>query len=458
MQQPSIQFAVPDQFRQNIRGGCFSLLTELPSPLKSQQFSLAITPMRAALKAATSNEMVASTLILDRCKGEDSYAPSSLQPLVCDVLNKTPVVTLSGKGSSRNRINQIVQEVSGQGCRSFLAVTGDRSDLHTDNKSHKNGYLDSIEILKLLKQHNKDNFAGAVVNPFKYHPSELLPQYCKMVKKIKNGADFIITQSGWDMAKFQELQWFMKMRNINTPVIARVMLPTLEDIKNIGSGIRPGVHVSKFFAAVMEREANINYEQALAAHIHRIGLIAAGCKILGYSGVSLCGLNDERTTTIVLKKALSYMQKYNDWDSWLKEWNSFHAEIRFAPELYNYYLFSGLMHPDKKEFDDSCSLSEFDLEPIDWKKKLRYWVSSLLKIDRSNGPFYSFLKMGMYKSLSSDRRVCYLPSDKCPKGLIEGPCGGTYPGGECEFKHGSCLFSRQFAFVNWLNRIDTLEE
>lgn len=458
MLQPSIQFAVKDQFRENIRNGKFSLMTELNTPLKSQQFSLAITPMRASQKVAAQHDIVATTLILDRCKGEDSYSPANLQPLVCELLNKAPIVTISGKGSNERRVAQILQEISGQGTKTFLAVTGDRSDLHTDKKQYSGGYFDSIETIKLAKEFNKDCFIGATVNPFKYDPSELLPQYCKMMKKIKHGADFIITQAGWDMAKFQELQWYMKMRGMATPVIARVMIPTFEDIKNIGSGIRPGVHVSKLFAAVMEREATVNYEQALAAHLHRVGLIAAGCKLLGYSGVSFCGPNDERTTSFVLKKTEAFILKYNSWEEWLKEWNRFHADIRFAPENHNYYFFSDLLSPNKKEYDSECSLNEFGAEPIEFRKKLRYHISNMLKLDRSNGPIYGFLKMAMYKSLSCDRKVCYLPKDKCPKGLIEGPCGGTYPGGKCEFKQGGCLFSRQFAFVNWLNKIDTLEE
>ena len=52
MQQQSIQFGVPDEFRQNIRDGIFSIITEIDPPLKKQQFSLAITPMRAALKSS----------------------------------------------------------------------------------------------------------------------------------------------------------------------------------------------------------------------------------------------------------------------------------------------------------------------------------------------------------------------------------------------------------------------
>jgi len=457
MQQQSIQFGVPDEFRQNIRNGIFSIITEIDPPLKKQQFSLAITPMRAALKAAAAANCVVTTLINDRAKGEESYKSSNLQPLVTDVQNRVPIVTISGKGRKKEELSKVINEITPQNTKNFLAVTGNRSDLHIDSKAYEKGYVDSLDILKEVKERDTDYFVGVAMNPFKYDPASLLTQYCKLVKKVKNGADFVMTQCGWDMGKFQELQWFMQMRGINIPVIARVLLPSLDDIKNIENGVKPGVNVSKVFASSMQREANINYEQALAANIHRIGLIVAGCKILGYSGVSICGLTDERTTKIVLDKVKSFTEKYKNWKDWLVAWNEFHGGIRFAPETYNYYLFDGLMTEQRSCKLDKCTLQDFELEPLEWRKKLRYRISSLLRIDRSNGPIYGPLKMFMYKSLTSDRRLCYLPSDKCPKGLIEGPCGGTLLGGECEFKHGKCLFTRLFSFAKWLNIIDKLE-
>lgn len=457
MQQQSIQFGVPDEFRQNIRNGLFSIITEIEPPLKKQQFSLAITPMRAALKAAAGSNSVASCLVCDRSKGEASYKSSNLQPLVTDVLNRVPIVALSGKGRKKEELKRVIAEITSQGSKNFLALTGDKSDLHKDTKVYEKGYIDSLDILRELKAQGKENFTGVAVNPFKYDPASLLTQYAKLVKKVKHGADFVITQCGWDMAKFQELQWFMQVRGITIPTIARILLPNLEDIKNIESGVKPGLTISKVFAAAMQREANVNYEQALAANIHRVGLIAAGCKILGYSGISISGLTDERVSRITLEKINTFMKRYDNWTDWRKAWQHFHGDLRFAPENYHYYLFNNLLGEDKECRPDRCSLQEFELEPLEWRKKLRYHISHLLRIDRSNGPIYGPLKMFMYKSLTSDRRLCYLPSDKCPKGLIEGPCGGTLHGGECEFKHGKCLFTRLFSFAKWLNIIDKLE-
>ena len=458
MTELSMYNPVPNNFRQNLRNGRFSILVETATPLKSQEFSLAITPLRNSLKAAGQQELISSALLLDRFRGEESYDSSSLVDLACEASNKEPIVVLSGKGSTLDRLGRVIDDSLGGNCSNFLAVSGDRSDLDMGDQKYKNGYVDSLEILKFAKKRSRRTFVGATVNPFKYSEQELFPQYGKLVKKINAGADFIITQCGWDMAKFQELMWFVGHRQLNTPIIARVMLPNAADIRNLGESLLPGVHISKVFASTLERESTKNYEASLAANIIRVALITVGCKQLGYSGVSIHGLGNDRLVQMVMKKVEALSQSLTTWKLWYEAWVNFHGDSRFAPEGHDFYLFKDLLTDQNCNWQVRHNIRETRPTEIEPLKKYRYFFSKIFSIDRGNGFIRRYLRKGLYNSNTSNRKVSYLPTDKCPKGLIEGTCGGTWPGGECEFKNNICLFCRHYDIVNWLNKLERLEE
>jgi methylenetetrahydrofolate reductase (NADPH) len=450
---------VSNDFRHHIRNGFFSVLVEAPTPLKVQDFSLAITPIKNTFKEVNKHSLISSTILLDRFRGEDSCDSSSLVGVACEFAKQEPITVLSGKGSSLERLKMVVDDSLAKGCSNFLAVTGDRSDLHLNPHSYENGYVDSLEIIKLVKKRGQRCLVGATVNPFKYSESELFPQYGKLVKKVNAGADFIVTQCGWDMAKFQELIWFMEHHQLsNVPVVARVMLPTAADIRKLGEDLLPGVHVSKVFASTLERERTTNTEASLATNIIRIALITVGCKLLGYSGISIHGLENDRLVRMTMKKIEEFSQSLTTWQEWHKAWKLFHAEIRFAPEGFDFYLFDDLLTDQNCNWQVTHNIRETRASQLDRIKKYRYFFSKLFSVDRGNGLIRSLLKRLMYKSNTSHRKVSYLPADKCPKRLIEGACGGTWPGGECEFKSNQCLFSKHYEIINWLNKLERLEE
>ena len=53
-------------------------------------------------------------------------------------------------------------------------------------------------------------FPGAAVSPFKYTEASQMQQYYKMEKKIACGAEFLITQVGWDWRKSLELFTYLQ--------------------------------------------------------------------------------------------------------------------------------------------------------------------------------------------------------------------------------------------------------
>jgi len=66
-------------------------------------------------------------------------------------------------------------------------------------------------------------FAGVAFSPFKQMEAEAMGQYYKMQKKIRAGADFVITQVGYDARKLQEFLFWMKAQHRQIPALAGIM-------------------------------------------------------------------------------------------------------------------------------------------------------------------------------------------------------------------------------------------
>lgn len=88
-------------------------------------------------------------------------------------------------------------------------------------------------------------FTGCAVSPFKYTEAECFAQYAKLQRKVAAGAQFIITQLGYDARKFQELLLFMQKTQIQLPVLGSIYVLTPASARIMHSGKVPGATVSK---------------------------------------------------------------------------------------------------------------------------------------------------------------------------------------------------------------------
>ncbi|HRS71763.1 MAG TPA: methylenetetrahydrofolate reductase [Anaerohalosphaeraceae bacterium] len=113
-----------------------------------------------------------------------------------------------------------------QGIQSILALTGDKPA-----SAKKVFELESIGLLSLIKRLNRQAmlaakpgqwnsvhqfYAGAAVSPYKYTEPSLMQQYYKMEKKIAAGAEFLITQVGWDWKKTLELTLILRTTGLRS--------------------------------------------------------------------------------------------------------------------------------------------------------------------------------------------------------------------------------------------------
>ena len=119
---------------------------------------------------------------------------------------KPVLALLAGKARSHKDIELEVEAFRQAGITDLLAVTGNYVNDGRDGQRNDfpGKYTDAVDIVRLGRQKG-DVCMGAAVNPFRYTPEELLGQYSKLLRKVNNGATFVVAQVGWDMKKYQEV-------------------------------------------------------------------------------------------------------------------------------------------------------------------------------------------------------------------------------------------------------------
>ena len=466
--QLNIQFEKSNPFAEQLRSGQFTVVVECHTPATGQPFDSGVALAQNIAQHVKRLQKVTALAVTDRLQGEERYDPARVADILGNAAEKPIVMHLSGKGSSQERVSDQISQAASSGIRNILAVTGDRSHKHpqphTLNRSprYEKGYMDSVAILRALAEAQPEFYPGAGVNPYKYNPADQYLQYYKMMRKINSGAEFIITNFGWDMKKLQELQWYLQMRDIGVPVLARIGLLTPTEIAALGDTAVPGVPVSKSFAALLQRESNVNATQSLAAQMQRLALQIVGCRHLGFSGVQLTAIRDAKTLDMILKRADQLAADLHTYADWVQAWNEHHGELNFAPSSNSYYIFTKLLDPEQQMYDpDNCRMTAHDFPAP--RKADRLWAMTMGRLMSTTAPEFLrdlAIKISCRKctsipcDLSYSNSLCPKP---CPKRLVYGACGGSQADGTCEFGLQICFFQRVLALASIHHDFDRLE-
>lgn len=454
-----------------LRAGQFLLLVEQNTPPREQPFESALAPAVGVARSLAQVPAVVGLAVTDRLRAEDSHDPVDAGAALAEAAGKPCLLTLSGKGSSRDRLRDCLARAASRGLRNVLAVTGDRSDQHVLRRGptgrvlpYPAGYAESVATLRLIRGTTTNLYAGAGVNPYKYNAADQFLQYYKMLRKLNSGAEFLVTHVGWDMRKLQELQWYLQMREASYPVIARVALLSPADIQVIHDGPVPGVETARLFYAMLQRESSLSAAQCMAAQLHRIGLQVAGCKLLGYSGVQLVGLRDAKTSEMVLARIAEALGQYRSYPEWLAAWGEFHNFIDFAPRPDPFYMFHNLGRPEQVYYRaDTARPADHPWPHARTADRLR---SCLMRWATHPGMPETLTRAARFVACRGEcrtrdcgfRACLHLCPRDCPKNLAAGACGGSAPDGTCEFGHAPCFFHRVVALAARRHELDRLEE
>ena len=460
--QINLSFSGDNRFASSMMQGRFLYFLEINSPLACQPAAAALALLKEKSRELAALPQIFAFVVTDRLLSEDCHDPYLAAEAISAGSGKPVIISISGKGSNLSRVKGILADAKAQGLRNFLAVSGDCQSQEQLAANPVHEHLDSLEILQAAGLFGPGLCLGATVNPFKYTPEDQCLQYTKMVRKLRAGASYLVTQAGWDMKKAQELQWFLQKREFAVMVAARVCLLSWEETQHLADGYRPGIYFSVPLGSALMQDAQGTQEEFQERQLRRVAKQIVGYQKLGYGGVQLSGLRDP----VLLQKLFGLIAQEEasnpDYDHWLEHWNADYGKHNPAPGLGAHYLFNGLLQPGERDYEpEKHTLAGTRLQR---PRRLDSWRARLgnLLHSGSRPPVWwrrilqTLCRMPEEK-LQRLRPCFYLDNSSCPKGLRLGPCGGSRQDGQCEDGCQPCFFQLVMRLAAARNQFGILE-
>jgi methylenetetrahydrofolate reductase (NADPH) len=370
-----------------------------------------------------------------------------------------PLVHFTCKDKNRNQIESQLYALDRSGVRNILVMSGDYPVSGFQGRPAPVFDLDPIHVLQLISGMNQgleypgikgvvrhqpsDFFAGAVVSPFKATEAEQMAQYYKLEKKIAAGAQFIVTQLGYDARKFHEVLLLMKHRGWRVPLIGNIYILPYGAARMMNRNDLPGSVVTDKLLAEIDQERNAP-DKGEGARMLRAARMYAIMKGMGFSGVHIGGHNIqyEQVATIIAQGE----QLVSQWRELVKYFD--------YPIPGGFYYFeqdpaTGLNKEDPVErrnrppdfrveaiFGLSNVFHKLMFEPGKNLYALMKSVSGKIAGSRMEPVFHKLEQLT--KVVLYDCRDCgdcalmdlayVCPMSQCPKNQRNGACGGSYQG------------------------------
>lgn len=387
------------------------------------------------------------------------------------------IVHFSCKDMNRNVIESRAYALQRFGITNLLIITGDYPITGFFGLPKPVFDIDSVSALHYLSEMNRglevtvgrkntvleasDLFLGACVSPFKWTEGPCKMQYLKMEKKIQAGAHYFITQLGYDSRKYTEMIRFARdFLKTDVPVLGSVYVLSLGAARYMNRGEVPGCYVDDRLVANLEREAK-SEDKGRGARLERASKQLAILKGLGFNGAHIEGLNLKSGD---VKHIIARAAETGD------RWEEFLEEFASAPAS-PYYLFddgdrfAAPASNVEREPDFNRTRRKFIISATFWATRLLHVLffkegtvgyrfmrmfSRFIEHRKFFYEIFSFFEKTTKKFLFSCREcddcalfeMYYLcPESRCPKGMRQGPCGGSRVNGRCEvFEQNKCVW------------------
>ena len=394
------------------------------------------------------------------------------------------IIHVACRDRNRNELLSLGWRLASAGFENLLCLSGDYPVEGYGGIARPVFDVDSVALLKLFTDLNNGRWPadapagghgagtasaptrfhlGAVVSPFKRHERELVPQYLKLVMKVREGAQFVITQVGYDARKNDELLRWMALHDLRVPVLFNSFVLTRTVARLFHDGKIPGCTVSDGLLEVCERagaspdKGKAFFRELAARHV----AIARG---IGYAGIYLGGAMRYEDYAAILDLAATYGPD---------DWRTFARELCWPHRGEFYYLeqdpATGLAS-DQVNRRYLASLSSAGRGRLRRRTGLVYRFDRLVHDvaftpgtagfrlgARAYGAAERFHLMGPAHAFEEiaklplfDCRDCgdcslpdiaYLcPESQCAKNQRNGPCGGSLDG-ECEVPGKPCIWA-----------------
>lgn len=400
-----------------------------------------------------------------------------------------PLVHFTCKDKNRNQMEGQLYAMDRANVRNLLVMTGDY--VYTGYKGRPKPVfdMDVMHTLELIQEMNQgleykgmkgtikhgasDFFAGAAVSPFKKSESEQMIQYFKLKKKINSGAEFVVSQLGYDIRKIHELIQFVRQNGWDTPVVGNIYLLPLGAARLMNRNGLPGCVAPDKLVADLEKESQAD-DKGVGSRLLRAAKMYAMMKGMGYDGVHIGGhgMKYEQVEYIIDKG-----------DELAKNWMDYVHEFDY-PIPGGFYLYE----KDEKTGLNTDKLVERKGRALDAPVEFTYGLSKFfhnLMLEPGTpfwGPMkavakavdgtswekpYHFVehmsKVAIYDckdcgdcALTDVAYVC--PMSQCPKNQRNGACGGSWDGW-CEIypNKKKCAWVRAYVRLKSKNQEQELD-
>ena len=421
-------------------------MSKLFQYLSQKQFCVVVEYLSSHKFDSVAQEIAGFPTVIalaDRVHSDDD--PSPLQIAQQCPIDIEKLIHFSGKARDIADFEQFLNQANSQGINNLLLLTGDKLKQHQSGTKNieRTRYLESVNAVMAAK--HKGGFCiGVAFNPFKYAEAERDAQYFKLHKKIKAGADFIISQLGYDLDALKQAQLFLKEHQYRQSIMTCIMPLSLGRAKYMVKHQVAGTVITQHMLNVLEQEK----QQGKTNHIYlRCALQILICQHLGFGGVHLSACYKPEDQMLLAK----YIEKYRHLSLVECEslWND-HWQIKTGKEF----------HPVLE--NDSISVTSMQILKY---RNLKFMHDALFQSSVARGiGFFIFKAQFWNRSLSMKALLktefiskhhivgcescglcrladtLYICPETCPKGLANGPCGGTYLD-RCEFGDRECIHS-----------------
>ncbi len=466
--------------------GCFCLTWEQIPGLGAFEIRQELV-LENARKAAKSGKICAISIV-DNPGGNPAIATE----ILCSEIHKLgiePMVHLAFRDKNRNQVESLLYQLAALDINNLLILTGDYpSNIGFAGTSRPVFDLDSVNGLQLIAEMNRgmeheimrkktrlaptEFFAGVAVSPFKQQEAEVMGQYYKLKKKIAAGADFAITQIGYDARKWHELQMWLKTSEYHLPVLSSIQVLSLTTARAMHENHVPGCVVTDKLLKQIAEESQAP-DKGKQARLDRAARMYAISRGMGFKGACISGQGlPYESVEYIIDKGLELIP---NWPDLVREFD--------YPQENGFYFFekstkTGLnsekpavrkqkgVRPLIFLLSRALHVSIFEPKSPLFKpmRGLMHFIASHRTLEKMFGSVEFWSKAALYGCKDCGDcalfDVAYLcPISQCPKDQRNGPCGGSYHGW-CEVypNEKQCIWVRAYQRLKSQHKEDSIGE
>ena len=370
----------------------------------------------------------------------------------------TPNIHVTCVSKNRRELREMLHTINALRIENVFAITGDYP------KGAPSVFdMDSVELVAMMNELRETQgmplWISVAVSPFKYTEPDCAYQYLKLEKKFAAGANFAITQLGFDAKKFAELRSYLGNRGINKPVLGNVYVLGLKPAEKMSKGEPPGCWVAPELVERIRDEVKAK-DLGEAARLERAARMVAILRGMGYAGAYIGGTHKAQHVHWIIERGQELAP----------QWEQLAAEMTYAPKK-AFYMYEPstaaprravgwkdwavkTFFPSPTQIRDGGFIDKLAKSVLRWVEKRPMLANTLERAEFVvKSPVFGCQECGNCV-LGNMQHVC---PQTCPKQLRNGPCGGTN-NGQCEvIPEQPCIWVKVYDRAKAANQLELLK-